>query len=93
MAQGRGTPPKLDYSALAGAPYIAEEVTVPTPMGHALAGTLTLPKGASRTRPVGVVGATIEVDTASTEERGVQWRYHRRLRIVSPISSRTGSHA
>lgn len=37
--------PPPDYSAPAGAPYTAENVSVPTPMGHALAGTLTLPKG------------------------------------------------
>lgn len=36
--------PKPDYSAPAGAPYTAEEVTIPTPMGHSLAGTLTLPR-------------------------------------------------
>ncbi len=44
--------PKPDYSAPADAPYTAENVTVTTPMGHALAGTLTLPKGASRDNPV-----------------------------------------
>lgn len=32
-----------DYSAPAGAPYTAEEVTVPTPAGHRLSGTLTRP--------------------------------------------------
>jgi uncharacterized protein len=32
-----------DYSAPEGAPYAAEDVTVPTPMGHTLAGTLTRP--------------------------------------------------
>lgn len=34
-----------DYSAPAGAPYTATNVTIPTPMGHTLAGTLTVPKG------------------------------------------------
>src|SRR5262245_34844795 len=47
--------PKPDYSAPADAPYIAEEVVVTTPAGHTLAGTLTLPKGASRTQPVGAI--------------------------------------
>ena len=37
--------PKPDYSAPAGAPYTATDVTVQTPMGHTLAGTLTLPAG------------------------------------------------
>ncbi|MEW5929740.1 MAG: alpha/beta fold hydrolase [Gemmatimonadota bacterium] len=39
--------PRTDYSAPAGAPYRAEEVTVNTPSGIALAGTLTLPAGVS----------------------------------------------
>jgi dipeptidyl aminopeptidase/acylaminoacyl peptidase len=47
--------PKPDYSAPADAPYTAEEVVVKTPAGHTLAGTLTLPKGASRTSPVGAI--------------------------------------
>jgi dienelactone hydrolase len=34
-----------DYSAPADAPYTATDVTIPTPMGHTLAGTLTVPKG------------------------------------------------
>jgi uncharacterized protein len=47
--------PKRDYSAPAGAPYTAQDVTVPTPAGHTLAGTLTLPNGASRERPVAAI--------------------------------------
>jgi dienelactone hydrolase len=37
-----------DYSAPAGAPYTAEEVTIRTPAGHPLAGTLTRPAVAGR---------------------------------------------
>jgi len=47
--------PKPDYSAPADAPYIAEEVAVKTPAGHTLAGTLTLPKGASSKQPVSAI--------------------------------------
>ena len=47
--------PKPDYSAPPDAPYIAEEVVVKTPAGHTLAGTLTLPKDASRAKPVGAI--------------------------------------
>jgi uncharacterized protein len=69
-AQARGaggaTAPKPDYSAPAGAPYIAEEVTVTTPMGHTLAGTLTLPKSANRARPV---GAIVTITGSGPEER------------------------
>src|SRR4051794_30099998 len=53
-AQSKSSPP-TDYSAPAGAPYKAVSVTVPTPMGHTLAGTLTLPKGASKDHPVAAV--------------------------------------
>lgn len=47
--------PKPDYSAPADAPYTAEDVLVKTPAGHTLAGTLTLPKGANRAKPVGAI--------------------------------------
>ena len=47
--------PKPDYSAPADAPYTAEEVMVKTPTGHTLVGTLTLPKSASRAKPVGAI--------------------------------------
>lgn len=40
-----------DYSAPAGAPYTATEVTVPGPGGITLGGTLTVPTGASRPVP------------------------------------------
>ncbi|MGH7718668.1 MAG: serine aminopeptidase domain-containing protein, partial [Gemmatimonadaceae bacterium] len=46
---------RKDYSAPLGAPYTAQDVTVSTPMGHTLAGTLTLPHGASRTSTVPAV--------------------------------------
>ncbi len=44
-----------DYSAPRGAPYRAIEVMVPTPMGHRLAGTLTIPKTASASNRVPAV--------------------------------------
>lgn len=40
-----------DYSAPAGAPYAAEEVTVRTTAGHSLAGTLTKPTGSAGRLP------------------------------------------
>ena len=58
--------PKPDYSAPADAPYIAEEVVVKTPAGHTLAGTLTLPKNASRTNPV---SAIVTVTGSSPQDR------------------------
>jgi dipeptidyl aminopeptidase/acylaminoacyl peptidase len=57
---------KVDYSAPPGAPYTATDVTVPTPMGHTLAGTLTLPKGASRAHPV---AAIVTITGSGPEDR------------------------
>jgi len=58
--------PKPDYSAPADAPYTAEDVLVNTPGGFLLAGTLTLPKGASRSKPV---GAIVTVTGSGPEDR------------------------
>jgi uncharacterized protein len=46
---------RKDYSAPMGAPYTAQDVTIPTPMGHTLAGTLTLPNAASATSKVAAI--------------------------------------
>jgi dipeptidyl aminopeptidase/acylaminoacyl peptidase len=46
---------RKDYRAPLGAGYTAQDVTIPTPMGHTLAGTLTLPNGASATNTVGAI--------------------------------------
>ncbi len=43
---------KPDYSAPAGAPYTAEEVTVPTTFRHTLGGTFTKPADAAARLPV-----------------------------------------
>jgi uncharacterized protein len=40
------------YAAPSGAPYTAEDVTVPTPGGHTLGGTLTKPSGAAGRLPL-----------------------------------------
>src|SRR5262245_54861606 len=55
VAQQTGSAAKSDYSAPADASYTAEDVTVTTPAGHTLAGTLTLPKGASGSHRVGAI--------------------------------------
>jgi len=52
-AQDREAAPP--YAAPSGAPYSAIDVRIPTSMGHTLAGTLTLPRGASGARPVAAV--------------------------------------
>jgi len=55
---------RADYSAPAGAPYTAEEVTVKTPMGHVLTGTLTLPNGAK-----GKVPAVVTITGSGQQDR------------------------
>jgi len=56
---------KPDYTVPAGAPYTAEEVTLRTPSGITLAGTLTLPK----VRPAQGVPAVVTITGSGTEER------------------------
>lgn len=53
-----------DYSAPAGAPYRAEEVTVQTPAGHVLSGTLTMPLVAK-----GKVPAVVTITGSGLQDR------------------------
>ena len=57
--------PKPDYSPPANAPYTAEEVTVRTPAGVTLRGTLTLP----RTRPSKGVPGVVTITGSGAQER------------------------
>ncbi len=57
---------QLDYSAPAGAPYTAVEVHVPGKGGHTLAGTLTLPAGASASKRV---PAIVTITGSGAEDR------------------------
>jgi|GEM_PF-5782112 len=52
------------YGAPGDAPYTAEEVRVPTPAGHVLAGTLTLPKN-----PAGRVPAVVLITGSGLQDR------------------------
>ncbi len=49
---GVAVPTPVSYDAPPDAPYASETVTIPTPRGYALAGTLTRPKGANGPVPV-----------------------------------------
>ena len=55
-----------DYSPPPGAPYRAEDVVVPTAAGHVLAGTLTLPAGAS---PSARVPAIVTITGSGPQNR------------------------
>jgi len=55
---------RADYSAPPGAPYTAEEVTVRTPAGHVLTGTLTRPSNA-----VASVPAVVTITGSGAQDR------------------------
>jgi hypothetical protein len=61
---GRGLP---DYGAPPGAPYVAEEVRIPTPRGHTLVGTLTRPTGVA-----GRVPAVVTISGSGPQDRDGQ---------------------
>ena len=55
---------KPDYSAPTGAPYTAEEVTVPTTFGHSLGGTFTKPTAAA-----GKLAVVISITGSGPQDR------------------------
>ncbi len=95
--RGEGTPateptkpkPKPDYSAPPDAPYIAEEVSVKTPAGHTLAGTLTMPKSASRTKPVAAI-VTITGSGAQDRDENIGLQGFRPFRQLADALGRHG---
>jgi len=81
--------PKPDYSAPSDAPYTAENVTVTTPAGHTLAGTLTLPKGANRTKPVGAI-VTVTGSGAQDRDEAIGLPGFRPFRQIADSLGRSG---
>jgi len=72
------------YAAAPGAPYTAEEVRVPAPQGHVLAGTLTRPRG------TGPFAAAVLVTGLSPHERNNGEPPWMPLRDVADAMSRRG---
>ena len=81
--------PKPDYSAPADAPYTAEDVSVKTPAGHTLAGTLTLPKGASKMKPVGAI-VTVTGSGAQDRDENINLPGFRPFRQLADALGRRG---
>jgi len=81
--------PKADYSAPADAPYTAEDVAVKTPAGHTLAGTLTLPKGASREKPVGAI-VTVTGSGPQDRDENIGLEGFRPFRQIADALARRG---
>ncbi len=77
--------PKPDYSAPADAPYTAESVTIQTPMGHSLAGTLTLPKVRS-----GRVPAVVTITGSGSQDRDEEIPFVRGYRPFRQIADTLG---
>jgi dienelactone hydrolase len=79
---------KPDYSAPVDAPYTAQDVTIPTPRGYALAGTLTMPKGAR-----GPVPAVVTITGSGQEDRDESipmFKGYRPFRQVADTLGRRG---
>jgi dipeptidyl aminopeptidase/acylaminoacyl peptidase len=81
--------PKPDYSAPADAPYTAEDVVVKTSAGHTLAGTLTLPKSASRSKPVGAI-VTVTGSGAQDRDENIGLEGFRPFRQLADALARRG---
>jgi len=79
-----------DYSAPPGAPYRALEVRIPTPMGHTLAGTLTLPDGASPTNRVPAIVTSTGSGLQDRDEALPTVPGYRLFRQVADTLSRHG---
>lgn len=89
-AQPPGPPPPVRlpasaYAAPPGAPYRAISVTVPTPGGFTLAGTLTLPSGASRAHPVAAV-VTSTGSGPQDRDEGIDLAPNKRYRIFRTLA-------
>ena len=81
--------PTPDYSAPADAPYTAEEVLVKTSGGFTLAGTLTLPKGASKTKPVGAI-VTITGSGQENRDSEIGLKGYKPFRQIADSLARNG---
>lgn len=82
---------KPDYSAPAGAPYTAEDVTVPTSMGHSLGGTFTKPVTAP---PGGRFAVAISITGSGAQDRdeyiGIVPKGYRPFRQIADTLGRRG---
>ena len=80
---------KPDYSAPVGAPYFAEEVTVPTTLGHTLGGTFTKPVNAT-----GKVAVVISITGSGAQNRdefiGIVPKGYRPFRQIADTLGKLG---
>jgi dienelactone hydrolase len=81
---------KPDYSAPKDAPYEAIDVTVSTSMGHTLAGTLTIPRGASARTPVPAVVTITGSGSQDRDEAIPTFKGFRPFREIADTLGRRG---
>ena len=78
-----------DYSAPAGAPYSAEQVTVPTTMGHTLGGTFTKPSTAT-----GKLAVAVSITGSGAQDRdeyiGIVPKGYRPFRQIADTLGKLG---
>lgn len=86
-AEGTMVTAKPDYSAPAEAPYTAVDVVVPTKMGHTLAGTLTMPKGAH-----GRVPALVTITGSGLQDRDEAIAIVKGYRLFRQIADTLSRH-
>jgi uncharacterized protein len=90
-AEGMAQTPaeKVDYGAPPGAPYTAVSVTVPTTRGYSLAGTLTLPAGASASHRVPAI-VTITGSGPQDRDEALPFGGYRPFRQIADTLTRRG---
>ena len=80
---------KPDYAAPVGAPYTAEQVTVPTTMGHTLGGTFTKPTAAN-----GQLAVAISITGSGAQDRdeyiGIVPKGYRPFRQIADTLGKLG---
>lgn len=81
---------KPDYSAPADAPYTAEDIVIPTPMGHTLAGTITIPKGASARARVPAIVTITGSGSQDRDEAIALFKGYRLFREIADTLGRRG---
>jgi dipeptidyl aminopeptidase/acylaminoacyl peptidase len=82
--------PPSYYAAPAGAPYVAEEIRVPTEEGYVLAGTLTRPTGGSAPHPavVLITGSSPQIRDMVGDVREPFVRYQPFRQIADSLTRR-----
>ena len=83
--------PPAYYAPAPGAPYTAEDLRIPTPKGHVLAGTLTLPCDAAPPLPaVVLITGSSPQDRDHMSNTRKPWCFYKPFRQIADALSRRG---